>query len=201
MDLPRLGPEVPQRGNAFTRGLGRTVLRLMGWRIEGTPPNLPRFVVIGGPHTTNWDFVVAMAAAFALDLDVHWLGKHTLFRGPFDRLFRWMGGIPVDRSRGQGVVEAAVAAFRTRERFVLGLSPEGTRRRVERWKTGFYRIASGAGVPIVPVILDYSRKAVVITPVFHPTADLAVDMAALQERYAPEQARYPDRYGSVQPAV
>lgn len=194
MRVPSLGPHVPRRGNALTAALGRLVLRAMGWRIEGELPDLPKFVIIGAPHTSNWDFIVAMATMFALGLRASWLGKHTLFEGLFGWYFRWLGGIPVRRDRSEGVVEDTVEAFRSRESLVVGISPEGTRKAVSQWKRGFYHIASGAGVPILPVALDYSRKAIVFLPPFHPTPDAEADLGALQALYSPAMARHPDLF-------
>jgi 1-acyl-sn-glycerol-3-phosphate acyltransferase len=135
--------------NPLAEWVGRTALRLMGWRIEGELPPLDKFVVIGAHHTSNWDFVIFIAAKFVLRLNARWFGKHTIFRWPFGGLMRLWGGIAIQRERQGNTVEQAVRAFAEHEQFVLILSPEGTRKKVERWKMGFYHIALGAGVPIV----------------------------------------------------
>ncbi len=170
------------------------VLSMMRFRIEGTTPNLPKFVIIGAPHTSNWDFVVAMAAGLALGLEFHWLGKHTIFRGPLGRLWRAMGGIPVDRSAGQGIVEQVLDEMNARDRFILGLSPEGTRRKVDRWKTGFYRIARGAGVPILMVYLDFERRVVGLGDLFEPTGDLEGDIERMRAYFARFPGKRPELY-------
>jgi len=180
----------------FFQSLGRAVLALSGWRIVGTVPSVPKFVAIVAPHSSNWDFFVGVAAMFALDLHdrAHWLGKHTLFRWPLGPVLRWLGGRPVRRDTPEGVVGTVAAMVRAEPRFVLGVAPEGTRRRVTQWRTGFYRIAEAAGVPIVPVAMDWSRRELVIGDPVRPTGDVAGEVAALQARYRPEMARYPERF-------
>jgi 1-acyl-sn-glycerol-3-phosphate acyltransferase len=165
------------------RTLGRVALRVLGFRVEGDFPNLPKFVVIAAPHTSNWDFPVGLAAKLATGIGAAWIGKHTIFRWPFETILRWVGGIPVDRSASSDVVGQLVAEFARRPQMVLALAPEGTRKKVERWKTGFYRIAQGANVPIVPVALDFGNKAVRIMPAFTPTGDQDADIAELRRRF------------------
>jgi 1-acyl-sn-glycerol-3-phosphate acyltransferase len=169
------------------------VLRLLGWRIEGNLPDVSKAVVIVAPHTTNWDFIVGIAAKFALGLQASWLGKHTLFRAPFGGLMRWLGGLPVDRSRPHDVVAQSVEQFAARDRLVLGISPEGTRKPVPRWRTGFYHIAAGAQVPIVPVAFDWSRRTLDIGPTVLPGGDMDADLAALDAFFAPARGRRGER--------
>jgi 1-acyl-sn-glycerol-3-phosphate acyltransferase len=192
---PSIGPAVPRRGNAFSRGVGRLVLRGMGWHLEGAVPNVPRCVAIVAPHTSNWDFVVGLAALLALGLRGRFLSKDTLFRPPLGTFFRWVGGLPVDRATPDGVVEQAVSSLREGEPFVLALAPEGTRRRVRRWKAGFHRIALGAGVPIWPVSLDYRTRTLRLHSVLEASVDMEADLARLQSQYESAMARYPERYG------
>ena len=191
---PPLGEAVPSRGNRLSRAAGRATLALLGWRFEGHVPNVPRAVVIVAPHTSNWDFVVGIAAMLALGLDARWIGKDTLFRPPFGPLLRWLGGTPVDRDAPEGVVEEVVRRLQRADRLFLALSPEGTRRKVERWKTGFHRIARHAGVPIWPVAFDYRRKAVVLMPPFMPTDDLEADVRSLRASFSGDMARHPDQF-------
>lgn len=181
---------LPRRGNRLTRRLGAAVLRLLGWRIEGRLPDLPRFVAVGAPHTSNWDFVVVMASIFALGIDARWLAKHTLFRPPFGGLLRWLGGIPVDRGVSSGVVAQSVAAFRSQPRLILCVAPEGTRSGGREWKTGFYHIALGAGVPLVPCSLDFGRRVVGLGPPLTPTGDQDADVAALRAFYQGVRGRH-----------
>ena len=191
---PPLGVSVPHRGNWLSRAGGRAALALLGWRIEGVVPDVARAVVIVAPHTSNWDFLVGIAAMLALGLDARWIGKDTLFRPPFGALLRALGGTPVDRDSPEGVVDEGVRRLRQPDRLFLGLAPEGTRARVERWKTGFHRMARGAEVPIWPVALDYRRKTVDLLPPFTPTDDVEGDVRALRALFSPEMARHPDQF-------
>jgi 1-acyl-sn-glycerol-3-phosphate acyltransferase len=187
--VPEIGDALPRSGGFLSRTLGRWTLDLLGWRIEGTLPDVAKAVVVVAPHTSNWDFVVGIAAKFALGLRAAWLGKDTLFRGPFGSLMRWLGGIPVDRSRPNDVVAQSVARFAASERMVLGISPEGTRKAVPRWRTGFYYIAQGAAVPMVPVAFDWSRHALVIGAPVVPGRDPDADLAELAACFASARGR------------
>lgn len=189
MHLP---PGLPSRGNALSLHLGRAALHALGWRIEGALPDLPKLVAIVAPHTSNWDFVVGVAALFTLGVDVRFLGKDALFRWPLAPMMRWLGGIPVERSTSHDVVEQTVAQFARRERMILALTPEGTRRKVERWRTGFYYIALGAHVPIVPIAFDWGRKTIRIGAPFTPTGTLEADLDALAAFYSGVQGRRPE---------
>lgn len=183
--LAAVPPSVPRRGGPIRRFLGRLALRLMGWRMVGSLPDLPRFVIIAAPHTTNWDFLRGISLVFALSLDAKWIGKRELFVGLFGPLFRWLGGIPIDRKSPQGAVEGAVAAFGAREQMMLAIAPEGTRKAVQRWKTGFYRIATGAGVPIVCGFFDNRNRVLGFAKVFTPTGSMAEEIAMLEAWYRP----------------
>lgn len=192
--VPELGAAIPRRGNVLTRGLGTLGLGLLRWRFEGEVPDRPKVVIVVAPHTSNWDFVVGACAALALGFRFRFLGKDALFRPPLGWLMRWMGGIPVNRKAPDGVMEAAVASFRG-EAFFLAITPEGTRGRVERWKTGFWRIAREAEVPVWTVALDWSRQVVRLDPPFETTPDREADVRTLQARYTPSMARRPEDYG------
>lgn len=189
--LPPNAPRV--RPNAFVRWLGRTILRLGGWRLVGTFPDLPRLVLIGAPHSSNWDGVWGLAAKMALGVDVRILGKHSLFRVPLlGFVLRRFGVMPVDRSVAQGVVEQAARMIAGSERFWFGLTPEGTRRRVPRWKPGFWRIARRAGVPILPIYFHYPERVIGVGELFHPGDDLEADLARLRAWYRPWKGRHHD---------
>jgi len=165
----------------------------MRWRIDGEIPNLRKLVVIVAPHTSNWDFVVGLAAKIALGLRVTFLGKDTLFRFPLGFFMRRWGGIPVDRATSNNVVSAIVSEFEKRDRMVLALAPEGTRRRVARWRTGFYHIAHAAHVPIVPVALNFAERAIQIGAPFHTTGHVDADVAQLRARFSEVRGRHPRR--------
>lgn len=185
MDIPEPGPNVPRRGGPLRAAIGRLILRCTGWRLEGNLPDQAKLVIIAAPHSSNWDFILGIALVFAMRLDVRFIGKTELFRGPLGGLMRWLGGIPVDRRRPEGVVNDAVAGFAARTGMLLALAPEGTRKPVERWKSGFYRIAVKAGVPIVPGYFDNARRRVGFGDAVVPTGDADADLAKLRAFYAP----------------
>lgn len=191
MNLPHLGGAIPRRGSALLRGLGRAVLRLLGWRVEGEVPDLPKLVIAVAPHTSNWDFIIGAAAMFALDLRLSFLGKHTLFRAPLGPLLRWMGGIPVDRSSPHGVVAEAVTAFAAVERRILAIAPEGTRRKGAPFRSGFLHIARGAGVPVLLATLDYEARCVRFGPSFRPGADIEAERERVIAHYAGVKGKRP----------
>ena len=167
----------------FWKAMGRTYLRLAGWRIEGAFPVQPRVVCIVAPHTSNWDFLLGVAIVFAVELRVSWLGKHALFRPPFRSFLRWLGGIPVDRRASHGVVGECARAFAAAPALMLALAPEGTRKGVSQWKTGFYQIAVKAGVPIFPVGFDYRDHVIRLMPLFTLGGDLDSDLRRIQSLF------------------
>lgn len=194
MKVPELGDKVPRTGNFFTQWLGQSVLQAMGWQIHGNFPNIAKFVLIVAPHTSNWDFVVAMAGKLAIRLSGSWLGKHTIFFWPLGVLLRRLGGVPVNRASTHGLVEQVAELFRARDTLVLGLSPEGTRKRVEKWRTGFYHIAVEAGVPIIPVYLDYGNKILGIGPMIVPTRNLDKDLEEIGKFFSRFEAKHPELF-------
>ena len=179
-----LPPLVPRRGNRFTRWLGRVMLGLLGWRFVGEFPNLPKMVVIVAPHSSSWDFIVGVAVMFALGFEARFIGKKELFHGPLGALMRWLGGIPVDRSGPQGQVGQLRETLQQRERVILAITPEGTRRPVTTWKSGFYRIAHATGLPIAPAYFDNATRTIGFFPVFVPTGDAEREIAALRALYS-----------------
>lgn len=189
-----LPPRVPRRGNAFSRGLGRLILRIMGWKVVGNPPDEPRFIVTAAPHTSNWDGAIFLIAIVAMGLDLHWIGKHTLFEGRGGRFLRWMGGVSVNRQAAQDVVQQVAQKFRDAEQLVIVVAPEGTRRRTDRWKTGFYRMAQRAGVPIAMGFMDYAKKRVGFGPALTVTGDLQADFATMIAFYRQVTPRFPELF-------
>jgi len=180
------------------RPLGPAFLRLRGWRLEGRLPDVPRVVVAAAPHTSNWDYLYMLAAGLVWDAPVTFFAKHTLFRGPLGWLLSALGGVPVDRSRLNGLASWAVDQFRRRERFLLVIPPEATRRRASHWNPGFYWIAAAARVPIVLGYADYARRVVGIGPAIVPSGDVEADMASIREFYRGVTARFPDQVGPVE---
>lgn len=173
--------------NSLLRGASVSVLRMAGWRVEGAlAPGAGKCVLIAAPHTSNWDLPYTLMAAFALRLNVVWMGKASIFKAPFGPLMRWLGGIAVQREQANNLVAASAAALQAAQGPVqLIVPPEGTRSRATRWKTGFYFIAQGAGLPIQLAYMDYTAKRVGLGPLFQPTGDLEADMASIKAYYAP----------------
>ncbi|MBI2382466.1 MAG: lysophospholipid acyltransferase family protein [Gammaproteobacteria bacterium] len=189
-----VGAQVPRRGNAFSRWFGRFVLWAMGWRLEGAIPDLPKMVLIGAPHTSNMDGVLGLAALTALGLRAGTMIKDGAFKGVLGPVLRWFGAIPINRRSPKGVVEQSVDAFNRSERLLLLIAPEGTRHGAAEWKRGFYHIASGAGVPVLPAAADYRRKRITFGPPVVPSGDYAADMHRLLEFYGSYGApRHPER--------
>ncbi len=170
------------------------MLALAGWRFEGSLPDVPRVVFAVAPHTSNWDFPLGVLAMLALGLRIRWLAKHTLFRPPFGGVLRSLGGIPVRRGERLGAVDDAVAAFAAEPQMILALAPEGTRKSVATWKTGYYAIAERAEVPIVPVAFDWGRRVVAFGPAVPATGGAERVTRQLQAGYAPSMARVAGGY-------
>ncbi|MFC0676256.1 lysophospholipid acyltransferase family protein [Lysobacter korlensis] len=189
--VPPLPPNAPRmKHNRFARWLGRTVLRLGGWRVVGEFPDLPKLVLIGAPHSSNWDGVWGIAVKLALGLDIRILGKHQLFWGPLGPLMRRLGVIAVNRAAARGVVEQVAMRMRGSERFWVGIAPEGTRKPVEQWKTGFWKIARAADVPVLPVYFHYPDRVIGVGRPFVTSADMEADIAELRAWYRPWQGRH-----------
>jgi 1-acyl-sn-glycerol-3-phosphate acyltransferase len=193
--VPELGPNLQRAHGRLAAALGRFMMGVRGWRFEGEVPDLRKMVLIVAPHTSNWDFLTGMWAKLALRMGGRFVGKHTLFRWPLGILMRWLGGVPVDRSAPAGFVGEAARTVREAERMTLVLAPEGTRKRAE-WKSGFYRVAVEAGVPILLVAFDYSRRLVRFGPLVTPSGDYEKDLALIRSWYSPQMARRPERYAS-----
>jgi 1-acyl-sn-glycerol-3-phosphate acyltransferase len=171
----------------------KIMMRLAGWRVEGTLPDLPKFVLIGAPHTSNWDFVLFLGVIFSLRANVRFMGKAELFRFPIGWFFRYCGGVPVDRKKSTGLVEQMVKASNESEKFILTIAPEGTRHHVPEWKRGFYHIAKSAGIPIVMAVVDGRHKTVRIGQVFHLTEDIEADIKSIQEVFTGVVGIHPRR--------
>lgn len=178
------------------RILSVVLLRLLGWQVQGVlEPQAARSVVIAAPHTSNWDLPYMLMAAFALGMDIRWMGKASLFRGPYGVPMRWLGGIAVDRSRNTGlVVASALALSQSGSAWHLVVPPEGTRGRTRDWKTGFWHIAREARVPIVLAYLDFGRRACGLGPVLVPGDDVEADLAIVKAFYAPMKGLRPDLF-------
>ena len=180
------------------RCITRILLHLSGWRVQGPFPSLPKFILLGAPHTSNWDFILMLALGFSLHTRLQYLGKAELFRTPLGWFFRWCGGIPVERNKSVGLVEQTAVMIQGQERVILAIAPEGTRDKVSGWKTGFYYIAQKAGIPIVLGFVDGGNKTIGIGPTFHLTDDMQSDMKVIQSFYAGMVGIRPHRTSSLQ---
>ncbi|MEM8696355.1 MAG: lysophospholipid acyltransferase family protein [Pseudomonadota bacterium] len=179
-------PDAPPMGllARFVRHILIFIYRRHGFTAVGTPPETRRFVIIAVPHTSNWDFPNYVGLTHELGLDTHFMAKASLFKWPIGRFMRQVGGVPVERDANRDMVQQMIDEFARRDEFVLTVAPEGTRQKVAGWRTGFYRIAHGAGVPIVCGFMDYERKRAGVGPVIVPTGDYGADMAPAFAFYA-----------------
>lgn len=183
--------------SAVGRLFARIFLTAIGWKLEGELPETPKFVLIAAPHTSNWDLPIMLSLAFLLRARVFWMSKESVFRWPFGGLMRWLGGIPIDRSKPNGVVGQSIERFNNSDALILAVPPEGTRKKVRRWKSGFYHIAVGANIPVGLGFLDYKRRRGGVNGLFHPTGDYEKDLGELQSFYAGITAKYPAQYETV----
>jgi len=182
---------VPYRRNRLLKWLATTLLNISGWKIEGEIPNEPKMVMIGAPHTSNWDFILGLLTVWKLELEMHWVGKHTIFIPPFRRLFAFFGGIPVNRSEPGTLFRDILNHFERNDSFLLAMSPEGTRQKVSRWKPGFHRIAQMAGVPVLPAGIDFATKTVQFGTIFQLTDDFDADVIELNKFFNQFTPRHP----------
>jgi len=169
------------------------VLKIFGWRRAGVVPDAPKFVMIAAPHTSNWDFPVGLAIILAFKVKMYWLGKEPIFKWPFGTFFKWLGGIPVNRSKSGDVVSQTIQTIKEHERIVMVVAPEGTRKRANHWKTGFYYIAMGANVPLAMGFIDYVRKEGGFGPTLMPTGNIETDMEKIRAFYQNITAKMPDK--------
>ena len=170
-------------------------LKLAGWQIDrrGIPAS-SKYMIIAAPHTSNWDFPVGMSLAIHLKLKAYYIGKHSLFKGLAGPIMRWLGGIPLDRSKANNMVEASIQAYEDNDQMVFAIAPEGTRSWSPKWKTGFYHIAKGANVPIALAYFDFEKKMGGIGKSFIPSGDLEADMAIIEDFYANITGKNPENY-------
>ncbi|MCB0102297.1 MAG: lysophospholipid acyltransferase family protein [Anaerolineales bacterium] len=177
--------------------LGILFLAVTGWKVAGSVPDIPKFVLVLAPHTSNWDLPFILAVMYGLGLKINWFGKKELFPWPIGGVFKRLGGIPIDRSSRYNVVQQTAQTIREREQIVMGIAPEGTRSQSGHWRTGFYYIANLAQVPIVFGYLDYARKVGGLGPVMHTTGNIEADMKVIREFYSGITAKYPHKVGGI----
>jgi len=181
------------------RRFATLLFRITGWRVEGTVEQPPRFVIIAAPHTSNWDAVILVTAAYIFNVKLSWFIKEAAFFWPLGPIIRFFGGVPIDRSARRNMVAQAIDQFAERNHFILAVPPEGTRQHSTHWKTGFYHIAHGAGVPIVLGYIDYKRKVAGLGPSFIPTGDIDADFDVFAEFYSHITPKFPEAKGIVAP--
>ena len=183
-------PVAPKAWAAF-------LFRRLGWRVDMKTPPGPKMILLAYPHTSNWDFIVGLMARFTCGWPIRWVGKHTIFRAPFGRFFRWLGGISINRSRPGGFIDDVVAQINTDDHAIVCIAPEGTRAYVEAWKSGFHRIARQANVPIALGYIDWERRCVGIAAYVQPTDDVEADLEAIRAGYAGIAAYAPEKAGRI----
>ena len=180
MNWPLLGDAVPQRKHPIRTLIGRVVFKLIGWKLEGNLPNRSKLVLVALPHSSNFDFILALSVIWGWGLKLNYMGKHTLFKFPHGFFFRAVGGIPVDRRSPQGLIEKMTSEFNARSSLMLGIAPEGTRNSDGTLKAGFARIAIAANVPVVPVIVNYKTKTLTLGTVITDLSSVESIIAAVK---------------------
>jgi len=190
------GRPAPYRGagGEVLRYLGWAFLWVTGWRIKGDWPVAPKAVLVAAPHTSNWDGIYMIAAAAYFRITLRWMGKASLTQGPFGWLMKALGCVPVDRSARHDLVSAMARAFAAHDTMLLAVPPEGTRSLTREWKSGFYHIANQAGVPIIPCVMDYGTRTILIAPVFFANGDYAADLPVIQAIYRGAVGLHRDKF-------
>jgi 1-acyl-sn-glycerol-3-phosphate acyltransferase len=179
--------QIPKRlrgsRNSFLKSIGRLGINLSGWTIKGMVPDEERIVIIAAPHTSNWDFILAMMAIFGLNINIKWLGKDSIFKPGFKWFFNWLGGIPVNRKDPNSLIENVVRIVEKEKAIVIAMTPEGTRKKVTRWKTGFLRIAKLTKAKILLISIDSPTKSIQIGKIFEPSGNTELDLNFIQDYY------------------
>jgi len=181
----------------LVHAIARSVLRLIGWRTQVIAPPSSSYVLIGAPHTSNWDFVVVLLLMTVERIPIRLMGKDSLFRGPIGVFMRSLGAIPVNRKEKTNLVEQVAAKFAEYDELIIGISPEGTREKTTYWRTGFYYIALKANVPIVMAYFDYKNKVCGLGPSIKPTGDIQADFAIIRDFYSGIVGKYPHKQGEI----
>ena len=174
------------------RFIGKAAMKITGWKTVGHFPRDERVVLVVGPHTSNWDFVVAMSAVLSWDINIHWVGKHSIFKKGFRRVLRKMGGIPVNRANPDALKEEIIDITNKYKGFIIGLAPEGTRKKVERLKTGFLRIANDNNIKIMLAGIDFSNKTIELGEFFSPSGDVEQDLNNIKHYFSNFSGKRPE---------
>ena len=184
-----LPPRVPHRQRGRAQRLAAWLLERAGWKVTGQFPDMPRLVVIAAPHSSGWDGIWGMLVVIAIGVDITILGKRELFVWPMSSLLRWIGVVPVDRFATHGIVGDMTARFAQNAPLWLGIAPEGTRKRMPKWRTGFWHVARAADVPILPIGFHYPDKIIHVGRLFETSEDVDADIKRLRDFYAPFQGK------------
>lgn len=182
-------------GSEIVRWLSFAYLKLAGWTVRGDWPGVEKAVLVAAPHTSNWDGLNMLATAGFYRVKLAWMGKKSLTQGPFGWVLKAMGCVPIDRSQSNDVVNVMREAFASRTRMILAIPPEGTRSLAREWKSGFYHIAHGAGVPLVISVLDYGTKRVSLAALVIPSGDYAADLALIRAHYVGVKGKHAEKFG------
>lgn len=194
MDIPKLGDLTPKTNSVIKKAIGRFLLWCYRWRVEGEVHNAKKFMVILAPHTSYWDFLTNMSIMLALGVNNRWFVADAFCWWPLGNLMRWLGGIPIDRSSPQDLVSFTISKFADHDELILALYPEGTTRKAEKWKTGFWHIARGADIPIQFLSVDYKKRASVFGPVIKPSDDIKADMKKIQAYFKDVTPKTPENF-------
>ncbi len=196
MYVPKAGDKLPTYKLSVFKKIGAFILKATGWRFEGEIPNVSKMVMICAPHTSNWDALYGFAAVVAMGLKLSWMAKHSIFKWPIRRPLMALGGMPIERSGSHGLVDQIISEFEKRQQLILALTPEGTRKRVPRWKTGFYIIAEQAKVPIATSFIDYSNRTLGFGPLIEISGDLDADMEKLEKFYRSKKGKRVENFNT-----
>lgn len=188
--LPPIPPQAPKLNSRFWPWLMRSLLRLSGWRLLGQLPDVPKVIIIGAPHSSYWDGIWGLMMKIGLGININVMIKREVLDGPLGIILRPIGMIPINRSAALNVVGQMVERFRTHEKMWLGITPEGTRKKVQQWKSGFLRIANEAHVPIQPVFIDYPTKTFTLGPLVHASDNPEADMASIRALFRPYRGKH-----------
>lgn len=193
--IPALGPSVPRTWGKLARFVGRLLLKVCNWRIEGEICNAPKFMLVMAPHTSWWDFTNNLGVMLATGIEVSWFIANKYTRWPLGTLIRYIGGVPVERSSRQDLVSQMVDHINGKDQFVLAIFPEGTRKKVTKWKTGFWYIATQSKLSVQVVSVDYKKRATIFGPVLDLSDDIDADIEKIQSFFQQATARYPAQFG------
>lgn len=195
--LDPAGPDSKRTAIAVKRRVAQLFLKLTRFSRVGEPPTVAKYVLLSGPHTTNWDLLSLLMASWSTGSNLNWLGKHQLFRGPMNRVMRALGGVPVRRDERRGMVESLTDEFAVADHMALAIPAAGTRSYTDHWKSGFYRIALAADVPIGMAFVDYSTRTVGFGPTMTPTDNVEADLDVFRAFYADKRGKFPDQESDI----